>query len=110
MEGYLIVCSVCGKPLERRECTVCAGSGKVSAGLFGKRACKACGGKGSYLRCPSLVAHLAERHPKAGQGELRRTAHGSSVHPLCPRCHGMKVTFVGNMEIPCTECDGRGWV
>jgi DnaJ-class molecular chaperone len=110
MEEEPIICSVCGRPFEWQVCFNCKGSGQVKAGLFGKRACQHCGGRGGFLRCPGWLGHLVQGLPKAGQGQRMPSARGSSVHPICPRCQGTKVMFVGTMEAPCPECKGKGWV
>jgi DnaJ-class molecular chaperone len=111
MEENPLVCSVCGKPLEWQVCSKCAGAGKVKAGLFGKRTCPQCGGRGGFLRCHGWLGHLAQGLPGAGQVQRKLASRESSVHPLCPRCQGTKVIFVGGtMELPCPECNGKGWV
>jgi DnaJ-class molecular chaperone len=107
-------CSVCGRPLEPSFCLNCAGSGKVKAGLFGKRVCEVCGGTGRVLQCPRWVTHAAQGLPNVGRSAPRPTGGGfaTPIHRTCPTCKGTKgirLPFTGQAG-PCPTCKGKGWV
>jgi DnaJ-class molecular chaperone len=107
-------CRVCGKGLEAHVCAACAGSGKVKAGLFGKRACETCGGTGSVLQCPDWFGHLSHR-PARTVGTMFKPTSGNSATPMrrtCPMCkgtRGIRHPMTGQAG-PCPRCKGKGWV
>jgi len=52
------VCSRCGRKLEEATCYECFGKGRRRHAIFWSKACDACGGKGTLLRCPVWLNHF----------------------------------------------------